>query len=71
MALWVSTPVAAFLHGRFIWANWDADELVGMKQKILDTAGLLKVGVTGVNAFSVAGLMAKCTEVPAPKDRSL
>ncbi|KAF2172985.1 hypothetical protein M409DRAFT_16936 [Zasmidium cellare ATCC 36951] len=71
MALWLSTPAAAFLHGRFVWANWDAEGLVEMKQKILDDAGFLKIGVTGVNSFSVGGLMAKCTEVPAPQDRSL
>ncbi|KAK4506946.1 hypothetical protein PRZ48_000679 [Zasmidium cellare] len=71
MGLWLSTPAAAFLHGRFVWANWDADGLVDMKEKILADAGLLKIGVTGVNSFSVSSLMEKCAESPAPKDRSL
>lgn len=70
MALWLSTPSAAFLHGRFVWANWDAEGLMDMKQKILESAGFLKIGVTGVNTFSVSALMAKCVEVPAPEDRS-
>lgn len=71
MGLWVSTPAAAFLHGRFIWANWDADELMAMKQKILDDPALLKIGITGVDSLSVQKLMAKCEEFPAPKDRTL
>lgn len=70
MGLWLSTPAAAFLHGRYIWANWDADELMAMKQKVLDDPSFLKVGITGVNSCSVQMLMAKCEEFPAPKDRS-
>lgn len=64
MALWLSSPAAAFLHGRFVWANWDADELVARKREILGDHGLLKVGITGVNSFSMPKLMEKCAEFP-------
>ncbi|EWG41271.1 hypothetical protein FVEG_15258 [Fusarium verticillioides 7600] len=26
-AVWLATPNAAFLHGRFDWASWDVNEL--------------------------------------------
>lgn len=26
-ALWAATKEAAFLHGRFVWASWDVEEL--------------------------------------------
>lgn len=26
-AVWAATNEAAFLHGRFVWASWDVDEL--------------------------------------------
>lgn len=64
MALWVSSPAAAFLHGRFIWANWDADELVARREEILSDHGLLKVGITGVKSFNMPKLMEKCAEFP-------
>lgn len=64
MALWLSSPAAAFLHGRFIWANWDADELVARRGEILSDHGLLKVGITGVKSFNMPKLMEKCAEFP-------
>ena len=32
--VWLSTPEAAFLKGRFIWANWDVEELMSMAAEI-------------------------------------
>ena len=26
-AVWATTKEAAFLHGRFVWASWDVEEL--------------------------------------------
>ena len=26
-AVWAATKEAAFLHGRFVWASWDVEEL--------------------------------------------
>lgn len=46
--VWAATKKAAFLHGRFLWANWDVDELIGMKPKIEADKGFLKAGLQGV-----------------------
>ena len=32
--LWLASPEAAFLRGRFVWSNWDVDELMAMKNEI-------------------------------------
>ncbi|TKA82218.1 hypothetical protein B0A55_07513 [Friedmanniomyces simplex] len=31
---WVATSEAEFLHGRFVWAQWDVDELIAFKDKM-------------------------------------
>jgi short-subunit dehydrogenase len=67
MAVWLSGDNAGFLHGRYVWANWDVEELLGMKERILADPGYLKVGITGLDSFSVKGLMEVCTKLPAPK----
>ncbi|KAL7954020.1 hypothetical protein V8C34DRAFT_317684 [Trichoderma compactum] len=37
LSVWAATPAAAFLHGRFIWSNWDVDELrSGEAAKLID-----------------------------------
>lgn len=41
---WLLTPEADFLRGRYASATWDVDELVAMKQEILDK-DMLKVRV--------------------------
>ncbi|KAL6912775.1 hypothetical protein FSST1_010535 [Fusarium sambucinum] len=39
-AVWASTSQAAFLHGRFVWAAWDIDELMsGDVRKRIDNDG--------------------------------
>ena len=35
-AVWLTSREADFLAGRFAWANWDVDELVGKKQEIAE-----------------------------------
>jgi hypothetical protein len=42
------SPEAAFLKGKFVWANWDVEELVERKEEILNT-DLLDVGLKGVS----------------------
>lgn len=32
-AVWLASPEAAFLKGRFVMSNWDVDELVALKDK--------------------------------------
>lgn len=46
-AVWASTKEAAFLHGRFVWASWDVDELAGgeIRQEIEADPYFLRAGV--------------------------
>jgi NAD(P)-dependent dehydrogenase (short-subunit alcohol dehydrogenase family) len=34
--VWASSKEAAFLTGRFVWVNWDVDELIAKKKEILE-----------------------------------
>lgn len=42
--VWLATEQAAFLNGRFVWVNWDVDELVGLKEEIMKK-GLLMTAI--------------------------
>ncbi|MCJ1301264.1 hypothetical protein MMC08_004063 [Hypocenomyce scalaris] len=44
-AVWVASPQAEFLKGRFCWAHWDAEELLAMKGDIEANKKLIKVGI--------------------------
>ena len=44
-AVWLAGPEADFLTGRFVWAQWDVDELVGMKEKVAQDPSLLTIGL--------------------------
>lgn len=44
---WATTKNAAFLHGRFLWTNWDVKELMEMKPKIEADTGFLRMGLQG------------------------
>lgn len=35
-ALYLSTPRASFLAGRFVFSNWDMEQLEGLKEKIVN-----------------------------------
>ena len=45
--VWLSSLEAAFLKGRFVWANWDVKELLEKKQKLEDDPTLLTMGLLG------------------------
>jgi hypothetical protein len=49
-AVWAASEKAVFLHGRFVWANWDVEELkhgvVGKRLK--EDEHFLKIGVEGL-----------------------
>ncbi|KAJ5428813.1 hypothetical protein N7445_010267 [Penicillium cf. griseofulvum] len=48
-AVWVASPKAAFLHGRFVWAKWDVEELSSRFQdEIQHNANFLQIGVHGI-----------------------
>ncbi|GAB7327384.1 hypothetical protein MBLNU13_g11253t2 [Cladosporium sp. NU13] len=33
-SVWLASPEAEFLNGRFVWAQWDVDELIALKGKV-------------------------------------
>ncbi|KAF2168895.1 hypothetical protein M409DRAFT_65252 [Zasmidium cellare ATCC 36951] len=35
--VWLASPEAAFLKGKYVWVNWDAEELVSRKDEIKDS----------------------------------
>ncbi|KAM0794046.1 hypothetical protein BDR22DRAFT_827265 [Usnea florida] len=47
-AVWLASKEAAFLKGRFVWANWDVEELVGRKGEFERDTELLTVGLKGL-----------------------
>jgi NAD(P)-dependent dehydrogenase (short-subunit alcohol dehydrogenase family) len=51
-AVWLASPEAEFLKGRFVWANWDVDELIERKEEIVKE-NLLKIGIVGRAEFEV------------------
>ncbi|ETS01019.1 hypothetical protein M419DRAFT_9674 [Trichoderma reesei RUT C-30] len=44
---WLGSEKASFLAGRFVWANWDRDELLARQQETVDH-NLYKTAVSGV-----------------------
>ncbi|PCD21611.1 hypothetical protein FGRA07_11596 [Fusarium graminearum] len=48
-AVWLATPNAAFLHGRFAWASWDVNELSEgpLRKRIDEDPYYLKMTVRG------------------------
>lgn len=43
-AVWLAGEDSSFLHGRHLWANWDVDELVEMKERIGNDPSFLTIG---------------------------
>ena len=48
--VWVASPEAAFLNGKFLWCNWDVDELKENRQEIEGTS-LLTTNLEGWSSF--------------------
>lgn len=46
--VWLASPEADFLKRKFVWSNWDAEELVARKDEILADKFLLTWTVNGV-----------------------
>ncbi|KAH7233454.1 hypothetical protein BKA59DRAFT_560243 [Fusarium tricinctum] len=48
-AVWAASEEAEFLHGRFVWAKWDVDELKNgpLRKQIESNPSLFRVGVIG------------------------
>ncbi|KAK8079308.1 NADP(+)-dependent dehydrogenase [Apiospora phragmitis] len=49
-AVWAASPEAAFLHGRFVWNEWDVDEMKSgnLRKKIDENPTYLRIGVHGI-----------------------
>lgn len=60
--MWAATKAAAFLHGRFVWCNWDVDELLAMKSHFESEPGFLKIGLQGIPPISVVETFGKIAE---------
>ncbi|KAG6012947.1 hypothetical protein E4U41_005188, partial [Claviceps citrina] len=44
-ALWLAGPESGFLSGRFVWANWDVDELVALGGRLARDERFLTLGL--------------------------
>ncbi|KAK5063180.1 hypothetical protein LTR84_005257 [Exophiala bonariae] len=45
--VWLSSPEASFLKGRFVWANWDVEELRQKSKTFQENPALLTTGLLG------------------------
>jgi hypothetical protein len=45
--VWLASPEAEFLKGKFVWANWDVDELKAHAEEIKESM-LLRIVLNGV-----------------------
>lgn len=45
--VWLASPEAEFLKGKFVWVNWDVEELKARADEIKDSL-LLRVSLHGV-----------------------
>jgi len=55
-SVWAASPEAAWLHGRFVWAHWDVDELKSdpdVLKRLEEEKGYLTVGVQGLTAVTI------------------
>lgn len=46
MAFWLASPEAAFLKGKYVWTNWDVEELKAAAAKI-EQESFLTTGLNG------------------------
>ncbi len=44
--VWLASPEARFLKGKFLWANWDVDELKA-RAKEIEATTQLSIGLGG------------------------
>ena len=44
-ALWLAGPESGFLNGRYLWANWDVDELIALKDRLEHDKSFLTIGL--------------------------
>ncbi len=44
--VWLASPEAAFLRNKFVWSNWDVDELKAMASEI-EQSDRFTIGLMG------------------------
>ncbi|KAM0715491.1 hypothetical protein Q7P37_008989 [Cladosporium fusiforme] len=44
-AVWLASPEADFLNGRFVWAQWDVDDLISTKERVASDSSALTIGL--------------------------
>jgi hypothetical protein len=42
---WLMRSEADFLHGRYLWAHWDVDELLALKEKFAANPAFSTIGL--------------------------
>ena len=47
-AVWAASTQASFLHGRYVWAEWDVNELENLQERLKNDENLLRIGVHGI-----------------------
>jgi len=47
VSVWLSSPEADFLRGRFLWSNWDVEELKAMKGEIEKSEAMFQLNLVG------------------------
>ncbi len=48
--MWAASAEAKFLKGKFVWVNWDVEELKA-RSKEIESTPLLTLGLEGFSAF--------------------
>jgi hypothetical protein len=51
--VWASTEAARYLHGRFVWAHWDVNELAQKKNHLAENINLLSPGISGIESTTM------------------
>nr|A0A4V1DXC3.1 RecName: Full=Short chain dehydrogenase/reductase dmxR3; Short=SDR dmxR3; AltName: Full=Dimeric xanthone biosynthesis cluster protein R3 [Cryptosporiopsis sp. 8999]QCL09094.1 DmxR3 [Cryptosporiopsis sp. 8999] len=44
-ARWLAGPESGFLNGRYLWAHWDVDELIALKDRLAKDPAFLTIGL--------------------------
>ena len=44
-SVWLASPEAKFLNGRFVWAGWDVDDLIALKDRLAADPTFLTIGL--------------------------
>ena len=47
ISVWLASPEAEFLKGRFLYANWDVEEMKAKKEEIAVDPDFLTLGLNG------------------------